>query len=76
MTIAAFIQELKQWKFTKYKAINVAIGIAALLVYESIGLPIYRPYIYHNKINNFHIADTLGTGSEPSHTVFPGRHFV
>ena len=59
MTINDFKLELKNWKFTKYKAINFAIGISALLIYEFIGRPIYRPYIYANKINDFHIADTL-----------------
>ncbi|WP_257668731.1 hypothetical protein [Parapedobacter tibetensis] len=60
MTINDFKTELKNWKFTKYKAINFAIGISALLIYEFIGRPIYRPFIYANQINDFHIADTLG----------------
>lgn len=60
MTINNFIIELKNWKLTKYKAINFGIGIAALLFYEFVGRPIYRPYIYKNKINDFHIADSLG----------------
>jgi uncharacterized membrane protein YjdF len=60
MTINDFISELRKWKLTKYKAINFAIGTSALLIYEYVGRPIYRPYIYNNKINDFHIADTLG----------------
>jgi hypothetical protein len=60
MTINDFIIEFRNWKLTKYKAINFAIGISALLIYEFVGRPIYRPYIYDNKINDFHIADTLG----------------
>ena len=60
MTINDFKEELKNWKFTKYKAINFAIGISALLIYELVGRPIYRPNIYKNNINDFHIADTLG----------------
>ena len=60
MSLNDFKEELKNWKFTKYKAINFAIGISALLIYEFIGRPIYRPYIYNNQINDFHIADTLG----------------
>jgi len=60
MTLNDFKTEFKNWRLTKYKAINFAIGISALLIYEFIGRPIYRPYIYTNKINDFHIADTLG----------------
>jgi uncharacterized membrane protein len=60
MTIHELKAELKYWKFTKYKAINFSIGILALFIYELIGRPIYRPYIYANKIFDFHIADTLG----------------
>jgi glycopeptide antibiotics resistance protein len=60
MTLKDFKAELKNWKFTRYKAVNIAIGSAALLLYEFIGRPIYRPYIYKNNINDFHIADTLG----------------
>lgn len=60
MEIKDFINELKAFKFTRYKAINIGIGILSLLIYEFIGRPIYRPYIYANSINDFHIADTLG----------------
>ena len=60
MTTNDFISELKRWKLTKYKVINFAIGISALLIYEFVGRPIYRPYIYSNNINDFHFADTLG----------------
>ena len=60
MTTTDFISELRQWKLTRYKVINFAIGISALLIYEFVGRPIYRPYIYSNNINDFHIADTLG----------------
>jgi hypothetical protein len=34
--------ELKNWKSTRYKAINFAIGISALLIYEFIGWPIFN----------------------------------
>jgi len=70
MTLNDFKTELKYWKFTKYKAINFAIGISALLIYEFIGRPIYRPYIYKNKINDFHIADTLGNTFGTLPTIF------
>ncbi len=70
MTLNDFKSELKNWKFTKYKAINFAIGISALLIYEFFGRPIYRPYIYNNKINDFHIADTLGNTFGTLPTIF------
>ena len=70
MTLNDFKEELKNWKITKYKAINFAIGISALLIYEFIGRPIYRPYIYNNKINDFHIADTLGNTFGTLPTIF------
>nr|WP_299418275.1 hypothetical protein [uncultured Emticicia sp.] len=70
MTLNDFKTELKNWKFTKYKAINFAIGISALLIYEFVGRPIYRPYIYNNKINDFHIADTLGNTFGTLPTIF------
>lgn len=60
MNIKDFATELKNWKLTRYKAINFAIGLLGLLIYEFIGRLIYRPYIYNNQINDFHIADTLG----------------
>lgn len=70
MTINDFVSELKKWRLTKYKAINFAIGISALLIYEFVGRPIYRPYIYNNKINDFHIADTLGNTFVTLPTIF------
>jgi hypothetical protein len=70
MTLRDFKSELKNWKFTKYKAINFAIGITALFIYEFIGRPIYRPYIYNNKINDFYIADTLGNTFGTMPTIF------
>lgn len=70
MTWSDLKQEIKNWKFTKYKAINFSIGISALLIYECIGRPLYRPYIYNNKINDFHIADTLGNTFGTMPTIF------
>lgn len=70
MTVNDFKKELKNWKFTKYKAINFSIGITALLIYEFIGQPIYRPYIYNNEIYDFHIADTLGNTFGTLPTIF------
>ncbi len=70
MTVNNFIEELRNWRFTKYKTINFAIGISALFIYEFVGRPIYRPYIYNNKINDFHIADTLGNTFGTLPTIF------
>ncbi|MCA4898696.1 MAG: hypothetical protein ACK514_04075 [Bacteroidota bacterium] len=70
MTLKDFATELWGWKLTKYKVINFGIGIATLLIYELIGRPIYRPYIYANKINDFHIADTLGNTFGTMPTLF------
>lgn len=60
MTLEDLKDELLHWKFSKYKLINFLIGIAALLIYELAGRPYYRPWVYANSINDFHIADTLG----------------
>ena len=70
MTIIEFISELKNWKLTKYKAINFSIGISSLLIYEFVGRPIYRPFIYNNQINDFHLADTLGNTFGTMTTIF------
>lgn len=42
MTANDLKSELKNWKSTRYKAINFAIGISALLIYEFIGRLIYN----------------------------------
>lgn len=70
MNLSDFKSELRNWKLTCYKAINFAIGLAALLIYEFVARPIYRPYIYANKINDFHIADTLGNSLGAMATIF------
>ena len=70
MTIKDFKKELKNWKLSRYKAINFSIGITALLIYEFIGRPIYRPYIYFHDINDFHLADTLGNTFGTLATIF------
>lgn len=40
------------------------------MVYEFWARPIYRPYIYRNKINDFHLADTIGNSRGTIATVF------
>lgn len=60
MTIQDLKNGITNWKLTKERIINLAIGFAAVLIYEFIARPIYRPYIYKHHINDFHIADTIG----------------
>ena len=60
MTLEDLKNEAIHWRFTKYKLINLSIGLSALLFYEFVARPYYRPYIYAHKIYDFHIADTLG----------------
>lgn len=60
MTLKDLKEEFVNWKFSRYKLINFLIGIAALLIYELVGRPYYRPWVYAHAINDFHIADTLG----------------
>lgn len=52
-------KELATWAYSKRRVINMAIGISAVLLYEA-ARAYYRPFIYLNEINDFHIADTLG----------------
>ena len=70
MTIKDLKKEIITWRFTKYKIINLSIGISALLIYEFIGRPYYRPYIYSSQIYDFHIADTLGNSLGTIATIF------
>jgi hypothetical protein len=60
MTLDDLKNEAISWRFTKYKLINLTIGLLALLLYEFVGQPYYRPFIYSHNIYDFHIADTLG----------------
>ena len=70
MTIEDLTAEIKHWRWTRYKVANLLIGAGALLLYEFVGRPIYRPYIYANQLNDFHIADTLGNTLGTMTTVF------
>jgi hypothetical protein len=60
MTIKDLKENTRNWKLTGERLSNLSIGFAALLILEFIARPIYRPYIYKNNINDFHLADTLG----------------
>ena len=70
MTWTDLRYEIINWRITKYKVINLSIGVAALLIYELAARPFYRPYIYVNKIFDFHIADTLGSSLGTIATIF------
>jgi hypothetical protein len=52
-------KEFADWVHSKRRMVNMLIGISAVLLYEA-ARAYYRPFIYSNGINDFHIADTLG----------------
>ncbi len=70
MEISDFLAELRAFRLTRYKTINFGIGATALLIYEFVGRPLYRPYIYRNQLYDFHIADTLGNTFGTLTTIF------
>lgn len=62
-------KELANWVYSRRRKINMAIGITAVLLCE-VARAYYRPFIYLNEINDFHIADTLGNSLGTAGTVF------
>ncbi len=70
MTIKDLREGIQNWKFTRERIINLTIGLTAVLIYEFLARPIYRPYIYKNNINDFHLADTIGNSLGTIATVF------
>jgi len=70
MTIEDLKQGIRDWKLTKERIINLSIGFSAVLIYEFLARPLYRPYIYRNNINDFHLADTIGNSLGTIATVF------
>ena len=70
MTLNDIKDDLSNWKLTRERIINLSIGVSAILIYEFIARPIYRPYIYRNNINDYHIADTLGNTLGTIATIF------
>lgn len=70
MTINDLKKELRNWKFTRKRATHLTIGVSAMVIYEFFARPMYRPYIYRNHINDFHIADTLGNSLGTVATIF------
>lgn len=70
MTIDELRQGVLNWRISKERIINLTIGLSSLLIYEFIARPYYRPFIYSNSINDFHIADTLGNSLGTIATIF------
>ena len=64
-----FKSEITDWVLSKRRTINMVIGISAVLLCE-VARAYYRPLIYSNKINDFHIADTIGNSLGTVATVF------
>ena len=61
--------ELSSWFLSKRRIINLVIGISAVILYET-ARAYYRPFVYSQGINDFHIADTLGNSLGTVATVF------
>lgn len=70
MTIKELREGIGKWKFTRERITHLAIGLSAVLIYEFIARQIYRPYIYRNNINDFHLADTIGNSLGTIATIF------
>lgn len=70
MTIKDLREGIATWKFTRERMVNLAIGVSAILIYEFLARPVYRPYIYRNNIYDFHLADTIGNSLGTLATVF------
>lgn len=51
--------EIANWLASKRRIINLLIGIGAVLAYEILRA-YYRPWVYAQGLNDFHVADTLG----------------
>ena len=76
MTIQDLKEGIQNWKLTRERTINLAIGLSAVLIYEFLARPIYRPYIYNNNINDFHLADTIGNSLGTIATIFVLMGFI
>jgi hypothetical protein len=70
MTIKELGEGIRTWRLTRERIINLSVGFSAVVIYEFLARPIYRPYIYKNNINDFHLADTLGNSLGTLATVF------
>lgn len=70
MTIEELKDGITRWKLTRERMVDLTIGLLAILIYELVARPIYRPYIYRSNINDFHIADTIGNTLGTIATIF------
>lgn len=70
MTIKDLKYGIVNWKLSKERITNLTVGITAVLIYEFVAGPFYRPYIYRNNINDFHVADTIGNTLGTIATIF------
>lgn len=70
MTIKDLRDGISKWRLTRERIANLTVGLSAVLIYEFLARPIYRPYIYKNNINDFHLADTIGNSLGTVATVF------
>lgn len=61
--------EVASWFSSKRRTLNLLIGLSAVFLYET-ARAYYRPFIYSNGIDDFHIADTLGNSLGTIATVF------
>lgn len=76
MTINDLREGIKTWKLTRERVVYLTIGCAAILLYEFIARPFYRPYIYRNNINDLHVADTIGNSLGTIATIFVFIGFI
>lgn len=51
--------EFSNWLVSRRRVINLLIGISAVVSYEILRA-YYRPWVYAQGLNDFHVADTLG----------------
>jgi hypothetical protein len=64
-----FKAEVANWFHSKRRMVNLLVGLSAVSLYE-IARAYYRPVIYANGINDYHIADTVGNSLGTVATVF------
>jgi hypothetical protein len=70
MTLKEVGTALRQWRLTKSRTLYFVIGLSAVLLYDFVARPIYRPYIYRNQLNDYHLADTIGNTLGTVATIF------
>ena len=70
MTLHDIKHSILTLRFSRERIVNLSIGFGAIFIYEFIARPIYRPYVYKNNINDFHVADTIGNSLGTVATIF------